>query len=651
MSNKLIGTSPNQVPSNADLGTLAYQDADNVNLSTLLVTDRIGIDTNSTDTLNSPYLFTVADESHGVAIDYVNAYPTKPGGLFSTAGGGTWPFNQYGNMILTTRTDYGGYYDIALVTASSNNTPVARLVVKSSGNVGIGTENPTNKLHVNGTNASIGVIGTPKSDWYTTAYNGLQVADSVTVWGRASDSHLSGNYYVKDVSGVAKDSYINNGYAHDLWFDNGAGTLTYRHSTSSGTGDAQITTWNTALKILPNGSSELTASKAYGSDTGLLRLRPSFTGTNYAAGGKINIVFGHESVTNSHIGEVRVTQTNPSASTASTMEFFTNGGGGNTATTAKMKINPDGNTRIGTGEPYSKLDVAGPIQDVEYAITNNSQSQWSKIGTIYGLYQSGTNIHIKFKMHSGYNAQNYQDYSIDLFMKTSNGSSTNPSGGMMINSWWYKIGNSGAAPRFKWKKISTNDYELFMFVPGFAGNSSYTVKKSAGQWANSGAVLQSDPGADSSTVLEAENKLGFYSNATFNENLKVTKAGGFYNNGVREYSQYIDNLVNNANVNFDVPVTRTGSGYTVYYECMYNHFGNTSYGSWRSGFFSFRSDNNNTYYDDVIKNHGSSSTGGGGWTVSLIGANTATPFIRFNKNAGTYVGGGDGHIFVRGGAL
>ena len=121
-----------------------------MNLGTLLVTDKIGIHTSGTDTLNSPYLFTVADESHGVAIDYVSAYPTKPGGLFSTAGGSTWPFNQYGNMILTTRTDYGGYYDIALVTASTNNTPVARLVVKHSGNVGIGTDTPSKTLEING---------------------------------------------------------------------------------------------------------------------------------------------------------------------------------------------------------------------------------------------------------------------------------------------------------------------------------------------------------------------------------------------------------------------------------------------------------------------------------------------------------------------
>ena len=121
------------------------------------------------------------------------------------------------------------------------------------------------------------------------------------------------------------------------------------------------------------------------------------------------------------------------------------------------------------------------------------------------------------------------------------------------------------------------------------------------------------------------------------------------NNSVREYAQYIDNLVNNSSVNFDIPVSRTGTGITLYYECMYNHFGNQTYGSWRSGFFSYRSDNNNTYFDHVIINNGSSSTGGGGWTVTLIDANTSTPKIRFNKGAGTYVGSGDGHIFVRGG--
>ena len=182
MSNKLIGTNPNQVPSNADLGTLAYQDADSANLGTLLVTDKIGIDTSGTDTLNSPYLFTVADESHGVAIDYVSAYPTKPGGLFSTAGGSTWPFNAYGNMILTTRTDYGGYYDIALVTASTDNTPEARLVVKHSGKVGIGTDDPTTTLSVvnDSTNEGFNVRHSNNTAGIGIGYNTIQATGTNT---------------------------------------------------------------------------------------------------------------------------------------------------------------------------------------------------------------------------------------------------------------------------------------------------------------------------------------------------------------------------------------------------------------------------------------------------------------------------------------
>jgi hypothetical protein len=133
-----------------------------------------------------------------------------------------------------------------------NSNTAQRLTIDSSGNVGIGTTVPAVSLHVDGTNASIGVIGTPKSDWYTTAYNGLQVADSLTLWGRASDSHMSGNYYVKDVSGVANDSYINNGYAHDLWFDNNSGDLNYRNAPS-GSADAQITSWSTRLVIKSDG--------------------------------------------------------------------------------------------------------------------------------------------------------------------------------------------------------------------------------------------------------------------------------------------------------------------------------------------------------------------------------------------------------------
>ena len=164
--------------------------------------------------------------------------------------------SQYskGWYVGTANNQAAGDYYIRSVTSESAY-PVAanqQFTITQGGNVGIGTIAPAVKFQVNGTNASIGVIGTPKSDWYTTAYNGLQVADGLTLWGRAGDAHMSGNYYVKDVSGVAKDSYINTGYAHDLWFDNGSGDLKYRNA-ASGSANGEITSFPTRLVIKNSG--------------------------------------------------------------------------------------------------------------------------------------------------------------------------------------------------------------------------------------------------------------------------------------------------------------------------------------------------------------------------------------------------------------
>lgn len=43
MAKNLIGTNPDQVPSNADLGTLAYQDSSNVRIDHLIIDSNVGI--------------------------------------------------------------------------------------------------------------------------------------------------------------------------------------------------------------------------------------------------------------------------------------------------------------------------------------------------------------------------------------------------------------------------------------------------------------------------------------------------------------------------------------------------------------------------------------------------------------------------------
>jgi hypothetical protein len=308
-------------------------------------------------------------------------------------------------------------------------------------------------------------------------------------------------------------------------------------------------------------------------------------------------------------------------------------------------IIPNGSLGIGTTNPQSTLHLEGSLQKLEYPIINVASSQWSLIGQVTGMPQNGSTIRVRFNLHSGYNAADAQDYTVELIMKTANGASTGPSGAQ-FNSWWYKFGNSGALPRFKWvRSTGTDNYALYMFVPAFASGSHYIIEKSHGVWLHSGAVNQTDPGNDSSLVLEATNNLGIFSPVTVYHDFKTT--GVVRNNGVREYSQYIDNLNNNSAVSFDVPIQATGAGMTVYYECMYNHFGTTSYGSWQNGFFSFRSLSNATYEGDIIKTHGNANSGY--WTVSMVGDGTSTPMMRFTKSAGSYSGSGDGHIFVRGG--
>ena len=118
-------------------------------------------------------------------------------------------------------------------------------------------------------------------------------------------------------------------------------------------GNLGIGTTSPDSKLEVAGITTIKSPKAYGSEEAVLRIGVTSSGTNYSDGTFHNIVFGNESVANSHLGEIQVVQGDASASTASDMRFFTNSGGGNTATSERMRINSAGNVGIGVTNPSS----------------------------------------------------------------------------------------------------------------------------------------------------------------------------------------------------------------------------------------------------------------------------------------------------------
>ena len=158
---KLLGKAPNQVPTNADLGTMAFQDREGINVNNaivanLVVTGATSVNTNFAITnATSTVAFFAANGNVGIA----NSTPTEKLRVEGTASFLT-SAAVGANVIANTTALFLGNSTVNTVitqtTASfSANSTYGTLVVAANGNVGVGISAPTSRLMVNGSFRSV----------------------------------------------------------------------------------------------------------------------------------------------------------------------------------------------------------------------------------------------------------------------------------------------------------------------------------------------------------------------------------------------------------------------------------------------------------------------------------------------------------------
>ncbi|MFN8300651.1 MAG: hypothetical protein U0T75_16230 [Chitinophagales bacterium] len=185
------------------------------------------------------------------------------------------------------------------------------------------------------------------------------------------------------------------------------------------------------------------------------------------------------------------------------------GSGGAIALRTDGEVNMmSGNVGIGTTTPGSKLSVNGDINltgAMKYntlAAVNSGSAQWFKLGTLT-LPQQGENAFLRIHGGVGYNANNDQNGYVELFIRTSNGSSVDANG-FGASAFASRYGrNTAFISQLKIKSnvagASATSYDVYAYSDAFIGSGWVSAETGNGSW-TPGIAGASDPGAASSTV-------------------------------------------------------------------------------------------------------------------------------------------------------
>lgn len=348
---KLLGKAPNQVPTNADLGSMAFQDREGVNVNNAIVANLV---VTSALTSNAPFAVvnSTANVFYGAANGNVGVGTNTPGYKLTVYGNTAYfgAFNTTGatNVYVDSPTAQsaaiafrqGGGNSIDIGTRKSNNSVftiretasgaerITFIANSTTGVLGINNTAPTDTLSVTGT---VAVSNSTTSVLYTAANGNIGIN---TLTPNEKLTVINGNGYIANEDASVKLTLLNRGNNTTGRFPQ----LVVQHfsgNTSGGDTGGQPVVELIHLR----GNTSVTQAIATGDVLGGFNTWGS-NATNTLSGTRIQ-----------GLAEANFTTTATAA-----MQFFTTNAG---TQTEVVRMSANGNVGIGNTAPNAKLQVTG----------------------------------------------------------------------------------------------------------------------------------------------------------------------------------------------------------------------------------------------------------------------------------------------------